>query len=102
MGFLGIKNSNILSIGKKIKRATIGGGKALTTVGKVATVAGKAGDVATPFVTAINPAAGALLATGSAGALAGGSLAKISGRGLKKTAKGKGKKFDARRALMRD
>lgn len=106
MGFLGIGKSKWDRVGRKTKTASIGAaknlGKASTTFGKVATSAGKAGVVATPFVTALNPAAGAALATGSAGALAAGSLAKISGRGLKKVSKGKGKKFDAQRALMRD
>ena len=102
MGFLGIGKSRFTKIGTKAKGVVLGTGKVVTMAGKVATVAGKAGVTATPFVTALNPALGATLATGSAGALAGGSLAKISGRGLKKTAKGKGRKFDAKRALMRD
>ena len=113
MAFLGIGRSKWNKIGKKAKSTFVGvkqtagkgamqTGKVLTTAGKVATIAGKAGVTATPFVTALNPALGATLATGSAGALAGGSLAKISGRGLKAAAKGKGGKFDAKRALMRD
>jgi hypothetical protein len=102
MGILGIGKSRFKKVGTKARGAMLGAGKVTTTGGKIATVAGGAGVVATPFVTAINPAAGAALASGSAYAVAGGGLAKISGRGMKKTSKGKARKFDASRALMRD
>ena len=113
MGFLGIKNSNIASIGKKIKRATIGAGKAirpamlntgkvLTTLGKAGQIGGKAGIALTPAVSAFNPAAGLVLGAKSAKLYAAGSVAKVGGRALKKGSKGKIKNFDPARALMRD
>ncbi len=102
MGSLGIVNSRLPKIGTKARGAMLGTGKVLTTVGKGGQIAGKAGLTLTPAVTAFNPAAGLVLGTKSAKLYAAGSVAKVGGRALKKGSKGKIKKFDAKRALMRD
>lgn len=123
MGFLGIGNSRFRKIGAKGKSTFIGvkqgvkkgvaavapvakkgalaGGKVLTTAGKVAFTAGKVGVAVAPMVSAFDPKAGMALGQLSGKAVAGGTLAKMTGRGLKHASKGKLANYDPARAAMR-